>query len=132
MRPTEFFVDNVSQDYKARFAKSTIADEDSFYVQFGDNQLLHRRRQKLLKSSLILDSSIEIAQGCMQFCHWLSAVSDPASSCSELFLVEMALYISKIRGHKRTVNLLLRQSTGTSNLVGCRACPISISCFLTL
>ena len=105
------------QDNKARFAKSTIEEKDSFYVHFRDSQLLHRRRQKLLKLDLILDNCVETAQGCRRFCRELTTVSKSASSTLEPFLSEIELYISKVGGHKRTINLLLKQSAGTSKLV---------------
>lgn len=105
----------MTQDYKAKFFKPAISDNDSFYVRFGDSQLLHRRRQKLLKSFAILDSCTSIAQGCKHFCKDIDKVSQVQIPPS--VKVEIDLYITKVGAHKRAVNLLLKQSAGTLKLV---------------
>lgn len=83
----------------------------------GDSQLLHRRRQRLLKASAILDSCIDNAQGCGHFCQGLGQASDSEPRVPPYFFVEIELYVRKVQAHKRTVELLLKQSSGTLQLV---------------
>lgn len=94
-----------------------MTGKDSFYVCMGDSQLLHRRRQRLLKASAILDSCIDIAQGCEHFCQGLVQAIDSEPRVPAYFFTEIELYVRKVQAHKRTVDLLLKQSSGTLKLV---------------
>ncbi|KAL9121920.1 MAG: hypothetical protein Q9187_001524 [Circinaria calcarea] len=108
-------LDDYVQDYKAQFFKPAISDKDSFYVRFGDSQLLHRRRQKLLKSFAVLETCISVAQGYQHFCRDFDKASQ--TRIPQSFYVEIELYIAKMQAHKRAVNLLLKQSAGTLKLL---------------
>lgn len=87
-------------------------------------QLLHHT---LLKASLLIDSCLEVVEGCENHCHKLASLE--ATALCKPSLAEIAIYSAKMQCHRRDIHRVIEQSKGTSSLV-CFACQTPVS-FLT-
>lgn len=86
-----------------------------YSVAFDDSQELQQSRQRLLRALSIIESSIESSLGVQAH---LDSITGPdrdlGKQCTH---IQLELFQSRMRGHKRGLMRLLEVSVGTSNLV---------------
>jgi hypothetical protein len=107
------------QDEKACFSKVSYDSDHDFSVSFQDSQNLQLLRQKLLRTSTVLDSCLEVVKGCEIHCRRLIASGMTAGG--EQSLAELEVYKMQMQGHRLDLHRILQYSLGTSKLV--RFCP---------
>jgi hypothetical protein len=72
-------------------------------------------RQKLLRTSTVLESCLDVSRGCGNYFRRLEKLKVIASS--QAGIAEIEVYISQLKGHCRTIKSIIQQSTGTWHLV---------------
>lgn len=92
--------------------------EHDYGVAFADCQNLQLLHQKLLRTSVILDSCLDTMRACENhFAHLTSLKREPVF---EEGIAEVKAYASQIEHCRRTISRILQQSLGTNHLV----CPL--------
>jgi hypothetical protein len=87
--------------------------QETFSLSFKDMQKLDVIRDKLSTCSTIINSCLEMADGCLEFCGRFVATPDVReASCNKL-----KLYIRRMRMHARATELLLKQAEKTAQIV---------------
>lgn len=86
-----------------------------YHVSFENVQKLQLVRRRLLRTLSALESSLEVADGCLEFFKDHSNLSK--SSADEFFPAFIKNYSMQMTGHIRRVHRLLTHIDGTSNLV---------------
>lgn len=85
-----------------------------YAVVFADSQRTQNIRQRLLRTSAILDAGLDIAKGCAAHCR---DIGHDSTWNSHTVLLELEAYSSQIVSHKNIVTSLLEHSRGTMDLV---------------
>ncbi|MCJ1453190.1 hypothetical protein MMC28_003536 [Mycoblastus sanguinarius] len=100
-------------DEKACFSRVGQEHKCDFEVTFADSQKLQLVRRRLLRASSVLDSSLEVLCGCILHCRELELQGiESAKMCDQI-----ASYTAQLEGHKRKIEVLLVQSSGTTHLL---------------
>ena len=86
-----------------------------YSVAFSDSQELQLSRERLLKALSVIESSIESITGIQE--HLNDLQERGALLHKNHVQIELNLYQSRMRGHKRAFLRLLEVSQGISNLV---------------
>lgn len=103
------------QDEKACFSKVNHSLINDFSVTLLDSQNLQLLQKKLLRTSSVLDSCLDVLKGCETHCRKLVTLN--VASSGEQYLVEIMVYKKQIQGHRRELHRITQQSFGTSKLV---------------
>lgn len=103
------------KDEKACFSSIDRSFSHDYSVTFLDSQNLQLFRQKLLRTSTVLDSCLNVVQDCEAHCRKLiaSKVTDIGEHC----LTEITIYTRQIHYHRRELRRIIQYSSGTSKLV---------------
>lgn len=107
---------------KACFSKLEIGGEltgrtmTDFVVTFSDIQELQQLQQKLLRTSMVLNSCLEVASHLESHCQRLSAVND-FEYPSGLVLKAIRNYMTDVKIHEQSLAMIKRSLQGTENLV---------------
>jgi len=86
-----------------------------FSVTFEDSQELQQSRERLLRALSAVESSIESSLGIQA--HLDNIAGSDLDLGKERTQVQLELFQSRMRCHKRSLMRLLEVTTGTSNLV---------------
>jgi hypothetical protein len=98
------------------------SQEESVSICFKDMQKLELIHEMLSACSAILDSSVEIAGGCLKYCQALEGPDEVrGASCNKL-----ELCICRLRMHARATELVLKQSEKTAQVVTLPTSLISV------
>lgn len=103
------------QDEKACFSIVGRNFSHDFSVSFQDSQDLQLLRQKLLRTSTVLDSCLEVVKGCEIHCRKLISLNITATG--EQSLAEIDVYAKQMQGHRLELHRIIQYSLGTSKLV---------------
>ena len=88
---------------------------DDYTITFLDCQELQLLYRTLLKVSSVLDSGLEVVEGCKGHCCKLHSLN--ATALYELSLREIDVFSAQMRSHRRNVRRLIEQCKGTRSLV---------------
>jgi len=110
-----FTIDDGSQDEKACFSTVGCKHPHDYPVSFVDCQELQLLHHTLLRSSLLVESGLEVVKGCEDHCRKLA--SWKATTLCESSLAEIAVYSAQMNSHRRDIHRVIEQLKGTSNLV---------------
>ena len=113
-RPERSLEANHRQDEKACFSRVGKLHHHDYAVSFSDGQDLQGLQRQFLRTLVVLESTIDIVQGCR------SHVDDLRSrgiDISSTIFHELESLDTNFSYHKRVVASLLEYSKGTANLV---------------
>ncbi|PMD19759.1 hypothetical protein NA56DRAFT_705470 [Hyaloscypha hepaticicola] len=102
-------------DEKACFSRINGRSSNDFPVSLQDSQNLQLLRQKLLRTSVVLVSCLEVVKGCRL--HYRKLVTLKVIDEDEQLLTEIEVYIKQIQRHSIDINRILEYSLGTSQLL---------------
>lgn len=85
----------------------------SIQICFNDSQKLEFVRHELSACAAIINSSMQTAKDCIEFCESIREAPDIKKAIRAKF----ANYIGRMQSHARTTELLLEQSKDTASLV---------------
>ena len=103
------------KDDKACFSRVGTAYDQDYTVTFADCQNLQLLRQKLLRTSSVLDSSLDVAKGCANHCLDLVGLKIVASSTQAV--AEIENHIEQLKRYRQMIDRIIQQSAGTNHLV---------------
>ena len=87
-----------------------------FAVTFSDIQELQQLQQKLLRTSMVLDSCLKVAGHLESHCQRFSAIDDTRySSC--LILAAIKNYTADVKIHEQSLVMIKQSLQGTEKLV---------------
>ena len=103
------------EDEKECFTRFGRDFRHDYSVTFADNQRVQKIRERLLRTIVILDANVEVANGCELHC---IALDDRNIGVPGQHLVsELQAYSAELRSHRWIVGALLERSQGTLSLV---------------
>jgi hypothetical protein len=117
------------QDEKACFSRINYKSSKDIPISLQDNQDLQLLRQKLLRTSAVLVSCLEVIRGCKL--HYRKLVTLNVVDEDEQLLAEIEVYIRQIQHHRVDISRILEYSSGTSKLVGNSCSRIRELCPIT-
>ena len=103
------------EDEKACFSSVDRDFSHDYSVTFLDSQNLQLFRQKLLRTSTVLDSCLDVIKGCEAHCRRL--ISANRTDIGEHCLTEITIYSRQLPYHRRDLHRIIQYSSGTSKLV---------------
>ena len=103
------------EDEKACFSSVDSDLTHDYSVTFLDSQNLQLFRQKLLRTSTVLDSCLDVIKGCEAHCRRLINVK--STDIGEHCLTEITIYTRQINHQSRELHRIIQYSSGTSKLV---------------
>jgi hypothetical protein len=105
----------ICQDEKACFSDVENAITDDYVITFTDVQRLQILRGKILRTSITLDSCLELADRLSAFCLQLEA-QDLLPKASNI-TASVNLYAADIRNYQRNIAMVLQTLNSTADLV---------------
>lgn len=93
--------------------------ESQVSICFKDSQKLESICDKLSRCSVVIDSSLEIGRGCLEFCQSLNTPSNIQAASAD----KLRLYVRRMMMHARATSLLIRQSEKTAQTVRTPSLP---------
>jgi hypothetical protein len=104
-----------SVDEKACFSNVDNAIANDYVITFADLQRLQIMKGKILRTSLALDSCLELADRLGAFCSQLEAQNLLPKTSNITASVEH--YAADIRNHQRNIAMVLQTLNSTASLV---------------
>ena len=85
-------------------------------MTFSDSQRVQNIRERLLRTIVVLDASLEVANGCETHCR---ALASSKVGLPSLYLTsELDAYSVELRSQRSAAAAILERSRGTLDLVG--------------
>jgi hypothetical protein len=103
------------KDEKACFSRVGVDYDQDYALTFSDCQNLQLLKQKLLRTSSVLDACLDVASGCANHCIWLTDMKLVDSSGRELSEVEY--YKRQLTQHRHTIGRFTQQAAEAGHLV---------------
>ena len=94
------------EDEKACFSSVDRNFTHDYSVTFLDSQNLQLFRQKLLRTSTVLDSCLDVVEGCEAHCRRL--ISAKITDIGEHCLTEITIYTRQIHYHRRELHGIIQ------------------------
>ncbi len=118
------------KDEKACFSRVGKKFQHDYVVTFEDSQRVQNLREKLLRTIVVLDAHLEVANGCEIHCRTLTSTSLGPMGLS--ILSEIDAHSAQLRTHRRNVVNILERSRGTLDLVSQRSIPKTVELALMM
>ncbi len=103
------------KDEKACFSRVGKQFQHDYAVTFEDCQRVQNLREKLLRTIVVLDAHLEVANGCEMHCRTLA--SSKLGPMGLNLSSELDSHSAQLRTHRRNVANILERSKGTLDLV---------------
>lgn len=104
------------KDEKACFSRVGVEyDHEDYALTFSDCQNLQLLRQKLLRTSSVLDACLDVTSGCADHCIRLTnmKLADPSGRG----LSEIVYYKRQLLQHRQTIGRITQQAAEAGRLV---------------
>ena len=103
------------KDEKACFSRVGKQFQHDYAGTFEDSQRVQNLREKLLRTIVVLDTHLEVVNGCEIHCQ--SLVSTRLGPVGLNMSSEIDAHSAQLRTHRRNVANILERSRGTLDLV---------------
>ncbi len=103
------------KDEKACFSRVGKQFQHDYAVTFEDSQRVQNLREKLLRTIVVLDAHLEVANGCEMHCRTLA--SSMLGPMGLNLSSELDAHSAQLRTHRRNVANILERSRGILDLV---------------
>lgn len=103
------------QDEKACFSRVGVDYDQDYALAFSDCQNLQLLRQKLLRTSSVLDACLDVISGCAD--HYIRLTNMKLVDSSGRGLSEIEYYKRQLLQHRHTIGRITQQSAETGRLV---------------
>lgn len=107
--------DDVKKDEKACFSRVDIDYDQDYALTFSDCQDLQLLRQKLHRTSSVLDACLDVANGCADHCTLLTNMK--LVDFSGRMLSELEYYKRQLIRHRHTISRISQQAAEAGHLV---------------
>ena len=103
------------EDEKACFTRVGRDFTHDYSETFADNQRIQKIRERLLRTTVILDANVEVAKGCEL--HYIALDDSNIGVPGQHLVSELQAYSAELRSHRWIVGALLERSQGTLSIV---------------
>ena len=103
------------KDEKACFSRVSFDFDQDYALTFSDCQNLQLLRQKLLRTSSVLDACLDVISGCAD--HYIRLINMKLVNSSECQLSEIEYYKSQLLQYRHAIDRIIQQAAEAGHLV---------------